>query len=164
MSSIVNQSKCRVTAYIEIEKHSNIKYEYDHNLKKLVVDRILPYPYFYPFSYGFIPQTKADDDDELDVLLLTDQKCHINTHYDVYIVGALVMEDEKGMDEKILAILCDDISGSTIRDIDDISDEIKDNIHWFFSNYKSKTPNKWSKVHGFVNKEQAIELYQRSKI
>ena len=155
------QVKCRVNAYIEIAKHSNIKYEYDCALKKLVVDRILPYPYFYPYAYGFIPETKADDNDELDVLIITDQNCHINVNYDIYIVGALIMEDEKGMDEKILGILCDE--SSNIKDIDDISEEIKENIHWFFSNYKSKTPNKWSKVHGYVNKEKAIELYNRCR-
>ena len=155
--------KCRTTVYVEIAKHSNIKNEYDSALKKLVVDRVLPYPYFYPYAYGFIPYTKADDQDELDALIITDQTCLTDTHYDVYIIGALVMEDEKGMDEKILCVLCDEVSN--ITDLDDLSCEVKDNIHWFFSNYKSKskTEGKWSKVHGFVNKESAIELYNKIK-
>ena len=155
-------TKYRVTAYIEIEKHSNIKYEYDHQTKQLVVDRILPYPYFYPFAYGFIPYTKADDQDELDVLILTDQTCFKNTHYDVYIIGALIMEDEKGMDEKILSVLCDE--QTNIHDINNISNDIKNDIEWFFSNYKSKTEDRWSKVHGFVDREKALAIYENSKI
>lgn len=156
-----DQVKCRVNAYIEIEKHSNIKYEYNHCLKKLEIDRIMPYPYFYPYAYGFIPYTLASDGDELDILIITNQPCLKDFTYDVYIIGALVMEDEKGMDEKILAVLCDE--PTNICDIDDLSNEIKDNIYWFFSNYKSKTPGKWSKVMGFIDKSEAIELYNKYK-
>ena len=51
-----------INAYIEIEQFSNIKYEYDKFMKELVVDRILPYPYYYPYAYGFIPHTLAEDE------------------------------------------------------------------------------------------------------
>jgi inorganic pyrophosphatase len=62
----------KIKVYIEIEKFSNIKYEFNKELNKLCVDRILPYPYFYPYAYGFIPNTKALDGDELDICVLTD--------------------------------------------------------------------------------------------
>ena len=61
----------KIKVYIEIEKFSNIKYEFNKELNKLCVDRILPYPYFYPYAYGFIPNTKALDGDELDICVLT---------------------------------------------------------------------------------------------
>ena len=67
----------KVRVYIEIEKHTNIKYEYDKTRQELVVDRILEYPYFYPYAYGFIPDTLADDDDDLDILLITDDSIRI---------------------------------------------------------------------------------------
>ena len=98
----------KIKVYIEIEQFSNIKYEYDKNSNKLIIDRILDEPFKYPFSYGFIPNTLADDNDELDALIITDKKLVNDAYYDVYIIGCLVMEDEKGMDEKILCVLEED--------------------------------------------------------
>jgi inorganic pyrophosphatase len=152
----------KVKVYVEIEKLSNIKYEYDKDKKELVVDRILNEPFVYPFAYGFIPNTIADDKDELDALIITDKEIKNNTYYDVYIIGTLVMEDEKGMDEKILTVFEEDYE--IIKDISDISNSIKDEIHYFFSNYKKNSPGKWSNVIGFINKELSIQLYQKSII
>jgi len=149
-----------ITVYIEIEKHSNIKYEYDKEQKKLIVDRILDYPYFYPYAYGFIPQTLAEDNDEVDILIISNDKISIDSYHQVYIIGALVMEDEKGMDEKLLCVFEKDYEN--IKDISDLSDNIKNDIHWFFSKYKNKTKDKWSKVWGFINKELAQNLYEKS--
>lgn len=150
----------KITAYVEIEKYSNIKYEYDKIKKELFIDRILDEPFVYPFAYGFIPNTLADDGDELDVLIITDKNLKNNEYYDVYIIGALVMEDEKGLDEKILCVFEEDYNN--ISDIHDISDDNKNEINDFFSNYKNKSINKWSKVIGFINKELSIELYEKS--
>jgi inorganic pyrophosphatase len=158
----------RVNVYIEIEQFSNIKYEYDKIQKKLVIDRILDDPYVYPYAYGYIPNTLADDNDELDILIISDisNKSNIiiknDTYYDVYIIGCLVMEDEKGMDEKILCVSEQDYNN--IKDISDINDEIKNIIFNFFSNYKNNSIEKWSKVVGFINKELSIELYKKSII
>jgi inorganic pyrophosphatase len=148
-----------VRVYIEIEKHSNQKYEFNKTEKKLALDRILPYPYYYPYAYGFIENTIASDGDELDVLIITDKEVKKDRWYDVYMVGVLIMSDEKGLDEKILCVLPEDYE--TFNDIHLLSDETKENIHWFFSNYKNKTPNKWSIVNNFENKEKAIELYKK---
>jgi inorganic pyrophosphatase len=147
--------------YIEIEKGSNIKYEYDKSKATLVVDRILPESQGYPFAYGFFPGTLADDGDELDALILrTKNDIQNNKVYPVHIVGALSMEDEKGMDEKILCVLDDD--SEHIQDITDLDTTTKDAIHTFFSTYKLNTPGKWSKTYGFMNKSQAIQLYAKS--
>ena len=150
----------KIKVYIEIEQFSNIKYEYDKNINKLIIDRILDEPFKYPFSYGFIPNTLADDNDELDALIITDKKLINDAYYDVYIIGCLVMEDEKGMDEKILCVLEEDYE--KINDISDLNTNIKDNIHYFFSNYKKKSIEKWSKVIGFINKDLSIELYKKT--
>jgi len=150
----------KIKVYIEIEQFSNIKYEYDKNINKLIIDRILDEPFKYPFSYGFIPNTLADDNDELDALIITDNKLINDAYYDVYIIGCLVMEDEKGMDEKILCVLEEDYE--KINDISDLNKNIKDNIHYFFSNYKKKSIEKWSKVIGFINKDLSIELYKKT--
>lgn len=152
----------KVKVYIEIEQYSNLKYEYDKNSEKLVLDRILPYPYFYPYSYGYIVNTLAEDGDDLDVLIITNKNIQKNAFYDVYIIGVLLMEDEKGMDEKILCVLEEDYN--IINNIDNISVEIKENIHWFFSNYKKNTLNKWSNVIGYKDKNYALQLYDKYKL
>ena len=148
-----------VRVYIEIEKHSNQKYEFNKTENKLELDRVLPYPYFYPYAYGFIENTLAMDGDELDVLIITDKDLKNDNWYDVHMIGVLIMSDEKGLDEKIICVLPEDYE--KISDIDLLSDEIKDNIHWFFSNYKSKTPNKWATVEGFDTKCVAKQLYEK---
>lgn len=152
----------KVRVYVEIEKDSNVKYELNKKTNKLEIDRILPYPYYYPYSYGFIENTLAADEDELDALIVTDKNIQKDSFYYVYIIGILLMRDEKGMDEKVICVLAEDYE--EFNDIEKLSDEIKENIHWFFSNYKSKTPNKWSEVYGFENKETASRLYDKYKI
>ena len=159
MTNIKNN---KIKVYIEIEQHSNIKYEYDKYIKKLVVDRILEYPYFYPYAYGFIPNTLGNDGDDLDILIITDKKIQKDTYYDVFIIGALEMSDEKGMDEKVLCVLEEDYIN--IDNIDKLNEKIKKNLNWFFSNYKNESNEKWSKVHGFIDKENANKLYNSSII
>jgi inorganic pyrophosphatase len=170
-----------VLAYIEIEKHTNVKYEYCKKSNCLEIDRILPYPFFYPYAYGFIPNTLAADNDELDILIITPDYeknnftplrisnahgnvgdlCKKDQYYDVYIIGVLLMEDEKGEDHKILAVLEEDYK--IIKDVSDLDDKIKNDLIWFFSNYKSSTHGKWSRVSGIENKETAMSIYLQSK-
>jgi len=149
----------KISVYIEIEKHSNIKYEINKETQKLEIDRILPYPYFYPYAYGFIPNTLAEDKDELDILIISNINLKNDNFYDVFIIGCLIMEDEKGLDEKMLGVLVEDYE--KIKDIEDLDNEIKNNLEWFFSNYKNKSSGRWSKVNGFINKNKAIELYKK---
>lgn len=151
-----------VRAYIEIEKHTNIKYEYCKETNRLVIDRILPYPFFYPYAYGFIPNTLAPDDDELDVLIITDKPVKNDTFYDVYIIGVLLMEDEKGEDNKVLCILEEDYKN--IKDICDLDEKTKKDLLWFFSHYKSSTFGKWSSVTGFESASVGKSIYLQSQL
>jgi inorganic pyrophosphatase len=72
------------------------------------------------------------------------------------------MEDEKGVDEKVLCVLKDDYHN--IHDIEDLSNEMKNNISDFFKNYKTNTEGKWSVVGDFINKPDAIRLYNKYKL
>jgi inorganic pyrophosphatase len=151
----------QIPVYIEIEKGSNVKYEFDQKTQTLQVDRVLDTPTGYPFAYGFFPNTLADDGDELDVLIIRKQNDVRNDRvYPAYIIGALVMEDEKGMDEKVLCVLDDDYD--RVQDITDLDSKTKDEIDTFFSTYKLNSPGRWSKTYGFLNKQQAIQLYAKS--
>jgi inorganic pyrophosphatase len=152
----------KVNVYVEIEKGSNVKYEFNKETNRLEIDRILPEPFHYPYCYGFIPNTLAKDGDELDALILTDVPLKHDQTYEAYIVGVLIMEDEKGQDEKILCVLPED--SSAIKDIQDIPFKQLTSIHTFFTNYKKTTPNKWSKVEGFETRKYAKELYEKSRI
>jgi len=152
-----------VSVYIEIEKGSTTKYEYDADLKKLIVDRMMPPTHPYPFAYGFFPNTFAADGDELDALIIrTGNDIQNDKTYEVYIIGALVMEDEHGMDEKVLCVLADDYE--RMKTLNDIPDTIKNTIDTFFSTYKLNVPEKWSKTYGFMNHSLAQKLYDDSLV
>ena len=152
----------KVMVYIEIEQFSNIKYEYDKTKQRLEIDRILNKPFVYPYAYGFICGTLASDGDELDVLILTPTAVPIpnNNYYNAYIIGGLHMEDEKGKDEKILCVLENDYQ--IWKDIYDVKQEVKTQISEFFENYKKNTPNKWSKIGGYMDKTDAVNLYKQT--
>jgi inorganic pyrophosphatase len=151
-----------IQVFIEIEQGSDQKYEYDKQTQSLQLDRILSPPYVYPYAYGFIPNTLAEDGDELDILVITQNDIPKNTHTDVYIIGALLMEDEKGNDHKILTVPIETYESSEIQSVYDLSSDILESIQTFFANYKKSDPKKWSKVDGFVDKDMAIQIYQNS--
>jgi inorganic pyrophosphatase len=155
-----------VDVIIEIERHSNMKWEYDRINDQLFLDRVLKYPYFYPYAYGFFPQTMADDGDELDVLLITDKK-YANykdnrTTVRGVIVGGLMMRDEKGQDEKIFVVPCDEI-----EEYNKLTEHelifMRDNIMWFFSNYKNGDDGKWSRAEYIMKKSDAVACYNNAK-
>ena len=149
--------------YIEIEKGGLIKYEYDKTAGKLVVDRVMPASHPYPFAYGFFPDTLGSDGDELDALILrTGNDIRSDTTYRAYIIGALVMEDEHGLDEKVLCVLGDDYG--LMGDLTLISDDIKKKIDTFFSTYKLNVPGRWSKTYGHISKHAAYDLYAEALI
>ena len=145
----------QVQVYIEIEKGSNQKYEFNHDTHTLELDRVLPEPYVYPFPYGFITNTKASDGDELDALILTDTPLRNDATYDVWIVGVLVMEVEQGMDEKILCAFED-------REMESVDMFARFSIEDFFTNYKKTEKEKWSRVDGFKDKNSAVRIYKKS--
>jgi inorganic pyrophosphatase len=154
-----------IKVIVEIERHSNKKWEYDRSLHKLYLDRVLKYPYFYPYAYGFVPDSLGKDGDELDILLITDK------HYpnfnespncvEGYIVGGLAMQDEKGEDDKIFVVPVDEIGDYLNKSESEIR-SMQDDIVWFFSNYKLKEEGRWSRVHCLMDKKEAIIAYRRA--
>ncbi len=151
-----------VSTYIEIEKNSNLKYEFDKEQQKLVLDRVLASPYYYPFAYGFIPNTLGNDGDDLDILVITDKQVNIDTMIKGYIIGGLVMEDEHGMDEKVFIVPEDEYINLT--DVEQMDSTEIHKIVSFFTNYKNKDKGKWSKVHGIMSKVDAIKLYEKCRL
>ena len=160
----MNQIDNIIDVMIEIPKNSNIKYEYDKENKIMRVDRILQSSMAYPANYGFFINTIGGDNDPLDALVISDYNFHPGTVLSVKIIGALVMEDEAGMDEKILTVPISKIdpSGNKLNNYDDLDEYYLQMIHHFFENYKCLEKNKWVKINEFVDKEKAEEIYIES--
>jgi len=154
-----------VKVIVEIERHSNKKWEYDRVNDRLFLDRILKYPYFYPYAYGFFPNTLGNDGDELDVLLITETPYQnyndSRTHIEGVIVGGLMMHDEKGEDEKIFVVPIDEMEKYNLKTDAELM-SIHGDIVWFFSNYKSREEEKWSRVERLLSKDEAVNVYNTS--
>ncbi len=139
-----------VNVLIEISEGDNsVKYEFDKDSGALFVDRIMPTTMLYPCNYGFIPHTLGFDGDAADVLVLAQglklvPGCVVKARP----IGMLVMEDQGGMDEKILAVPTDDIS-VYYKDVKTYTDlpEVKiKQINHFFERYKDLEDGKWTKI------------------
>ncbi|MER3407020.1 MAG: inorganic diphosphatase [Patescibacteria group bacterium] len=149
---------------VEIPKDTGVKYELDKELGIIFVDRFLHTAMVYPFNYGFIPRTLADDGDPVDVLIICDFSVFPGSVIKVKPIGVLLMEDEGGFDEKIIAVpvkKIDPIEGS-YEDIDQLPEAIKNKIKHFFENYKSLEPGKWVRVKDWFGKNKAIELIEKA--
>lgn len=143
-----------INAIIEIPARSSMKYEYDEELDIIKLDRVLHSPMFYPADYGFVPETRADDGDHLDVLVLMSQPAFPGCVLEVRPVGVLDMEDEEGRDWKILAVSTKDPRFKEVHSLVDVDNHLKDEIQHFFEQYKH-LENKWATVKGWLDVDEA---------
>ncbi len=142
-------------AYIEIPSGSNIKYEYKEGVG-LVTDRFLYTSMTYPANYGFIPNTKGEDGDPLDVLVLSSLPVTPGTFIKCKAIGLGVMEDEEGIDNKVIAVPVEKVDPFIkYKSIEEVPDILKDRIKHFFEHYKELEKGKWVKFQGFKGVEEA---------
>src|SRR5919112_2266234 len=148
-----------IYAVIEIPKDSNVKYEVDEKTGVLFVDRKLFTSMTYPFNYGFIPQTKEEDGDPIDVLILGNDQYSPLSVIRAKPIGVLIMEDEEGKDSKIIVVpnAKIDTSYSKINEIDQVDKETLDKVKHFFEHYKELEKDKYVKVVEWKNKNTAEE-------
>ena len=135
-----------------------INYELDKASGPMVVDRLLHTPMTYPAHYGFLPHTLSEDGDTVDILVVGQVPVMPGAIVRSRPIGVLVMQDEKGLDEKILAVPHDDLSPfyrevSSYRDLPEI---LIDQIGHFFEHYKEK--NKWVKIVRWGEAEEAHQF------
>ena len=152
---------------IEIPMNSNpVKYEFDKDVGAIIVDRFMQTPMFYPCNYGFIPHTLSNDGDPADVLVMAQYPVVPGAIIKVRPVGVLLMEDESGMDEKILAVptVALDVTFEDVKDIGDVPQMMKDRINHFFEHYKKLEKGKWVKIIGWENAAKARELIEEAII
>jgi len=150
-----------VNVVIEIQANSSpVKHEFDKESGALFVDRILSVAMYYPAHYGFIPKTISGDGDPADVLVITDAPIMPGVVIAARPIGVLLMEDEAGQDEKILAVPTTKISPSCthIKSYKDLPQITLDKIKHFFERYKDLEQGKWVKVVGWEGAEKAKSL------
>jgi len=155
----------KINVFIEIPKGSCNKYELDKETNKIVLDRTLYSSVHFPFEYGFIEDTLSEDGDPLDVVVLSTNPTFPGCVVPAKVIGLLNMEDESGIDYKII-VVPDDKIDPRFKEINNVSDlpehQIKE-IQEFFEIYKRLEPNKWVKVVGFESKEKAEEIIEKCK-
>jgi len=155
-------------AIIEIPKGSKVKYELDKRTGLLWLDRVLHSAVHYPANYGFLPQTYCDDGDPLDVLVLGQEPVLPLCILRARAIGVLTMRDEKGQDDKIIAVHVDDPEYADYGDIDQLPQHRLRELERFFLDYKvlEQKTVEVERFRGRPEAEQvirdAIKLYDQS--
>jgi inorganic pyrophosphatase len=136
-----------------------VKYEFDKESGALCVDRFMGTSMFYPANYGFVPQTIAGDGDPVDVLVMTPFPLPPGVVVSCRAIGILLMEDEGGMDGKILAVPTEKILPiyANIKALADVHELQLKQIAHFFEHYKDLEKGKWVKVKGWEGVESAAK-------
>lgn len=143
---------------IEVTSGSRDKFEYNSDWEAFVLDRIIPSSVVFPVEYGFVPQTWAEDSDPLDIMALTFESLEVGAIARVRVIGVLIIEDEEGPDSKILSVLVNDARFKGFKDITDVHEHQLIEIQEFFATYKRLEPHKWTKVKGWKNSKEAMEI------
>ena len=137
-----------------------VKYEVDKASGAMFVDRFLHTAMQYPSNYGFVPHTQAADGDPLDVMVLSQTPVMPGAVIRSRPVGVLLMEDEAGGDEKILAVPVQELHPyyGNITSYEDVRPILRGQITHFFEHYKDLEPGKWVKIKGWGDAEQARRM------
>ena len=154
-----------INVVIEIPKDSEpVKYEVDKESGAIFVDRILSTPMRYPCNYGYVPHTLCGDGDPADVLVVLPLSLIPGSVIRCRPVGVLRMTDEAGGDEKILAVPVTKVFNgyAHINDIEQVSPHWLERIGHFFEHYKDLEKDKWVKLDGWGNAEEAKQILRES--
>jgi inorganic pyrophosphatase len=158
--------------YVVIEipaNHAPIKYEIDKDADALFVDRFVGTAMFYPANYGYIPNTLSEDGDALDVLVVTPYPVVPGAVIRCRPVGKLKMEDESGIDAKLIAVPHDKLTPlyKHVKEYTDLPELLLKQIEHFFAHYKDLEPGKWVKITGWegsdVAKEEILKSIEAAK-
>jgi inorganic pyrophosphatase len=147
---------------IEIPKGSHHKYEVDKPTGLLKLDRVLYSAVHYPANYGFIPRTHAEDGDPLDVLVLMQEAVVPLTIVRARAIGGLRMTDDKGGDDKIIAVCIDDPAYASYRELRELPPHVTKELDRFFRDYKVLEA-KQVDVEEFYSTKRALEVIDASR-
>jgi len=148
--------------YVEIPKGSRNKYEYDEELDAIVLDRFLFSSMVYPTDYGYIPKTHGQDGDPLDAMVCVSEPTFPGCVIPVKPIALFRMEDDAGIDDKVLCVPLSDPAWNGLEELDDIPKQLQDEITHFFSVYKDLEQKK-VKVDGWHSREEAVEEIEEAR-
>ena len=158
-----------VNAVIEVISRSRDKYEYNREWEVFVLDRVIHSSVVFPVEYGFIPQTWYNDNDPLDIMVLSYEPLEVGCIIKVRPIGALLLEDEEGEDPKILSVPLRDPRFEGFHNLTDVHPHRLKEIREFFETYKRLEPKKWARFKAWKNEKEtkeiikyAIELYNKN--
>ncbi|MEP6861334.1 MAG: inorganic diphosphatase [Deltaproteobacteria bacterium] len=146
---------------IEIPRGSHLKYEVDKPTGLLRLDRVLYSAVHYPANYGFIPRTHGEDDDPLDILVLMQEPVEPLTIVHARAIGGLRMVDDKGGDDKIIAVCVDDPAYAHYQRLDELPSHVTRELDRFFRDYK-QLEDKRVEVEEFYDKQHALAVIERA--
>jgi len=155
---------------VEVIMGSRDKYEYNLQWETFVLDRVVPSSVVFPIDYGFVPQTWYDDEEPLDIMVLSYEPLEVGCIIKTRTIGVLIMEDEEGEDPKILSVPTSDARFDGFNDLTDVHPHKLREIQEFFEVYKRLEPKKWAKFKAWKNAEEAkkivnyaLNLYKQKK-
>ena len=150
-----------VNGIIEIPKNTRAKYELDKESGLLVMDRVIYSSMYYPANYGFIPRTYCDDNDPLDIVILSQISIVPMCIVSAKVIGVMRMIDNDELDDKIIAVAEHDMSVSHINDISELPKHFFRELKNFFEDYK-KLEKKKVVIEEFQNAATAKEIIKQS--
>lgn len=155
-----------INVVVDIPQGARNKYEYDEEGGYFKLDRTLFSPMYFPFEYGFIPQTVSEDGDSLDVVLIMSGPTFSGCVIQARPVGVLMMSDEEGVDNKIIAVPVEKVDPllKEIKKIEDLGEHLKKEIELFFSDYKKLETEKYKfvKIKGWEGREKAEKIIKKA--
>lgn len=154
MKSAKLQEVVIVDAIIEIPKGSSNKYEYDHEKNVIRLDRCLFSPMYYPADYGFVPDTLSEDGDPIDILVIMRNPTFPGCMIEARIIGMFKMADDKGLDEKLIAVPIHDPRYDEFLSLEDLSSHTEKEFEHFFKEYK-KLEGKEVEIGGWADVDEA---------
>jgi inorganic pyrophosphatase len=143
---------------IEVISGSRDKYEFHSEWEAFVLDRVIPSSVVFPVEYGFVPQTWFDDDDPLDIMVMSYEPLEVGCIVKTRVIGALIVEDEAGEDAKILSVPVNDARFDGYHDMTDVHPHKIKEIQEFFETYKRLEPHKWVRFKEWKNAKDAWKI------
>jgi inorganic pyrophosphatase len=148
---------------VEIPQGGRNKYEYDPELGAIKLDRFISASVVYPTEYGYVPETLAPDGDPLDVLVCVSAPTFPGCVILTKVVGLFKMSDEKGPDDHVVCVPCNDPNWNTLEDVGDLPEQLRKEIAHFFDIYKDLDPDRHSEVNGWDDRAAALRTVEDAR-
>jgi inorganic pyrophosphatase len=148
---------------IEIPRGSRNKYEFDHELGAIRLDRFVSASVVYPTDYGFVPDTLAPDGDPLDVLVCVSEPTFPGCVIIARPVALFGMADEKGPDDHVVCVPCEDPNWTGVRDVADLPAQLRAEVGHFFSVYKDLDDERYSQVGDWGDRAAAWRCVRQAR-